>query len=47
MASIPTAPNDSSNRVLQDRFNQDTSSYVKYLLSLIEALEARIVALEP
>ncbi len=46
MASAPTVPNDSSNRILQDKFNQDTSSYTQYLESLIKALEARIVALE-
>jgi hypothetical protein len=54
MASTPTVPNDSSNRTLQDRFNQDVASVIKELLSTITAMqevidnhEARLLVLEP
>ncbi len=46
MASTPTAPHDSSNRVLQDRFNQDLASVIAELLAKQKELEARIVVLE-
>jgi len=47
MASVPTVPNDSSNRVLQDRFNQDLVALVKQLQDKVVELEERIVVLEP
>ncbi len=44
MADTPT---DSSNRILQDRFNQDINEEIQALQEKIKELEARIVVLEP
>ena len=54
MVSIPQVPSDSSNRVLQDRFNQEVVSLLKQMETIIAEQaqtiadhETRILALEP
>jgi len=46
MASTITAPSDSSNRTLQDRFNQELAKTLADAFKKIADLEARVLELE-